>query len=357
MIRIVLVTAMILVASGCAGNWSILQLTDNDYDDYESDISGSRVAWISDTGDVPRGEMYLCDDGRIKRLAGTLLANRTPDVSETAVAWVGSRVTGPGDPIEPREVALYDGEVTRQLSVGVGATSVHVSGPCASWAGSDWGGDLEVFLYDGTRVVQLTQNDYVDDYPDLSGTNVVWRGASQIFFYDGETVRQISGDDYLCYGPRISGSYVAWTAAVGEQTEVFFYDGATVTRVTDNVHNDQHVQIDGTHVVWQGFDGNDWEIFLYDGQALRQITDNDYDDVEPEISGSNVAWTAMFPGGNASDIFFYDGRTITRLTHDDLPDRVGGISGSTVLYEHHDGNDWELLLATRPDEALAPQED
>ena len=45
------------------------------------------------------------------------------------------------------------------------------------WMGSD--GDSEIFLYDGSETIRLTNNEIDDVFPALSGDNVVWQSSAE----------------------------------------------------------------------------------------------------------------------------------------------------------------------------------
>lgn len=63
-------------------------------------------------------------------------------------------------------------------------------------------------------IVQLTDDDYPDGYPQVSGSNVVWQGWDgndyEIFLYDGTTTIQLTDNDCADRPPRVSGSNVVW---------------------------------------------------------------------------------------------------------------------------------------------------
>lgn len=75
------------------------------------------------------------------------------------------------------------------------------------WVGYD-GNDNEIYSWDGNSVTQITDNDYNDAHPQLSGKNVVWMGSSadsaEIYFWDGNTIKQITDNDYVDRDPQIS---------------------------------------------------------------------------------------------------------------------------------------------------------
>ena len=65
-----------------------------------------------------------------------------------------------------------------------------------------------------------------------------------IFFWDGNTVTQITDNDYADRSPKISGNSVVWMGFHdGNDWEIFFWDGITVTQVTDNDSDDMYPAI------------------------------------------------------------------------------------------------------------------
>ena len=76
---------------------------------------------------------------------------------------------------------------------------------------------LRIFLYNGSETIQLTDNDVADNFPQISGENVVWQGGNE-----------------------------------GGDTEIFFYNGSETIQLTDNDVADNFPQISGDNVVWQG---------------------------------------------------------------------------------------------------------
>ena len=121
--------------------------------------------------------------------------------------------------------------------------------------------------------------------------------------YDGLSVKQLTDNDYNEYNPKISGSNVVWNGKPdGNDYEVFLYDGSSITQITDNDYWEQSPEVSGSNVVWHADpDGNDAEIFLYDGSSITQITDNDRSDWVPKISGMTVAW--QHDDGHDTEIF------------------------------------------------------
>lgn len=221
-----------------------------------------------------------------------------------------------------------------------------ISGGNVVWEGDD-GNGWEIFFWDGSTITQLTDNDYVDDrMPQISGGNVVWQSEdyiqSDIYFYDGSTITNITNNSYYNGGPQVSGDNVVWGGWDGNDWEVYFWDGSTITQVTDNSFEHRYADISGNNITWRGWDDNDWEIFFWDGSTITQLTNNTSKDILPSISGSNVIWQGS--DANDTEIYFWDGSTVTQLTDNDYSDSGLGISGDNVIWSGNDSNDWEVFI-------------
>jgi hypothetical protein len=62
------------------------------------------------------------------------------------------------------------------------------------------------------------------------------------------------------------------------------------------------------------------------------------------MSGSYVAWSG-YVGGGSREIFMHDGASVKRLTDNIYDDRNADVSGGQVVWEGHDGNDYEIFTA------------
>lgn len=174
-----------------------------------------------------------------------------------------------------------------------------------------------------TGVLQITDNNYKDTQPQISGKNKVWQG-------------KVDGADY----------------------EIFFNDGKVTTQLTDNDSNDIAPQVSGNQVVWQGLTANDpndpnnvdWEIFYDDGHETLQLTDNSYDDIRPQISGNIVVWQGRafdpnHPNSHDWEIFAYvDGRII-QVTDNHTNDSFPQVSRHRIVWQGRDDHSMEIFTA------------
>ena len=349
------------------GEWTFIQLTDNDLRDYDSDIDGDVVVWVGEEGFGRRREIFMYDGTQVRQLTDDRFSDEFPQVSGSTVVWRSNRPQDPEDTLGAPQVMIYDGSAVRQLTTGLGVYQIDVDGPYITWAGLTEQETAGIFLFDGEDIREITSDARWSQHPVVSAEgNVAWTGWDgedwQIFLHQEGATRVAGLARNQPRPPQISGQNVAWVAGphphmnardrFGRHKEVYVYDGNYVRQLTDNEYEDAHVAVSGQNAVWQSFDGHDYEIFLFDGWTVTRLTDNQHDDLRPVISGSNVAWAADLP--DSREIFFFDGQAAIQLTNDEYEDRLGAISGSTVVYEHWDGNDWEIRLAVRRDQTRTP---
>ena len=203
------------------------------------------------------------------------------------------------------------------------------------WQSTSENENDEIFFFNGSQTIQLTNNDVADIFPQISGNNIVWQSGNlgsetEIFFYDGNENIQLTDNDVADIFPRISGNNIVWQSGnLASETEIFLYDGSENIQLTDNDVPDNFPRISGNNVVWQGGADDAAEIFFYDGNETIQLTDNDVPDNFPRISGNNVVWQSG--AGDAAEIFFYDGSETIQLTDNDVPDTFGPDSLASVL--------------------------
>jgi len=315
--------------------WSIIQLTDNDYDDSQPQIYGSNVVWYGFDGN---NEIFFYDGNTTTQL--TTNNNYSDDYDWFQI--YGSNVVWIGSDGNDTEIFFYDGNTTTQLTNNLCSDlSPQIHGSNIVWRSWD-GNDYEIFFYDGNTTTQLTNNIYRDCSPRIHGSNVAWLGEPdgndyEIFFYDGNTTTQLTNNIYDDYSPQIHGSNVVWQGRGGlgwdrSDYEIFCN---TTGQLTNNSYDDRSPQIHGSNVVWEG----GGEIFFYEGNTTTQLTNNSYTDHSPHIYGSNVVWEGW------GEIFFYDGSTTTQLTDNNYYGGMSQVYGSNVVWCAFDGNDWEIFLA------------
>lgn len=205
-----------------------LQLTDNNSRETSVDISGQNVVW-NGVGNT----IYLYDGTSTTTLPDTGVS---PHVSGNQVVWE-SYTGGRKD-----QINLYDGNSISQI---VNNDTVWLQGffdGNVVWTQWD-GNDYELFRYDGNTTLQITDNDFNDRLSsnsvpgsstalsstavDGSGDNLVWSSYVddnwEIFYYDGTQTIQITDNDIDDLNPKISGDRVVWSTG-GTTSDVFLYE-------------------------------------------------------------------------------------------------------------------------------------
>jgi hypothetical protein len=184
--------------------------------------------------------------------------------------------------------------------------------------------ECEVFLYDRTQVIQLSDTDYYAENPAINDNGqVVWNedhgySDAEIFFYDGTSVSQLTDDSYANLYPELNESgEIVWLQYDGSLRALFFYDGTTTTRIADSSGPFRSYRInDNGNIVWsQEDDDGDQEIFLYDGTTTIQLTANDFRDDQPQINNSGqVVWQGQTATSTDTEVYLYDGQNVIQLT-------------------------------------------
>jgi len=221
----------------------------------------------------------------------------------------------------------------------------------------------EVFLYDGTSTLQLTDNDYPDSphhIPDINEDgHVVWQGCPgttgnncdtvyEIFLYDGVSTIQLTDDEYPNVYPKINDQgKVVWSRCEGDSTydcrfaerEILLYDGTTTIQLTDNDTDDSgHSITDSGYVSWVGMSNGRPEIFLYDGTSTIQVTDNNFDMSWSLNENGHAVWLYS-PDGLDSEVFLYNGTSTVQLTDNDYNDKYPSINDNGYVMWFGDTTD------------------
>ena len=321
--------------------YTVSQLTENSYDDRLPLINADGdVVWSGNGGSGTDFEVFLYDGSSITQLTDNSYDDTAYGINDNGyVVWYGWDGTDfeiflyNGSSTDQVTDNSYDdiGYGMDVIPHAINSNGYIVWQGCdGGSSGSCEGGDWEIFLYDGSAITQLTDNSYDDDYPQINENgHVAWQGCAgggdcpatyigdgwEIFLYDGSTTVRLTDNASYDGHPQISANGdVVWQGWDGADNEIFLYNGSTTEPLTDNSSNDIDPQINAAgHVVWVG----DREIFLYDGSATTQLTDNTYEDNNPQIGDSgHVVWHGR--GGTEEldmEIFLYDGRTTTRITN------------------------------------------
>ncbi|MFH0981734.1 MAG: hypothetical protein V2A79_09365 [Planctomycetota bacterium] len=189
--------------------------------------------------------------------------------------------------------------------------------------------------------IQLTNNAYGDSLMSMAGDYVTWTASDgndlEVFLYDGAGVSQLSNNTVDDVEPHTDGNWVVWVRIdTGNDSDIVAYNGTNVFAITDDAYpisNDHPKVSDGQVIWWQ------WPtmgIFLYSGGEPTRLDPDYHEEQSPVISHGYAAWRSgrSFPG--PADIIFYAGGSPIQLTNDDALDNAPLISGSLVVWSRYE---------------------
>ncbi len=335
-----------------AERWRVEQITDDDVDDIQYRVSDTHVAWRHNHGNA--AEAYYYDGRSACQVSNAktprLFANDSPALDGATLVWLGFA--------NNYDLWMFDGEKATRLTQTSGRheRSPSISAGTVVWkVPAENEKDHEIYLWRDGKTVRLTENDYEDSSPMVSGQHVVWQGKNgedwEIFLYDGTSTRQLTNNQHDDIEPRVCGRHVVWRGHDGNDWEIFLHEGGRTVRLSQNDYDDLEPRVWDGQVVWTAKSDGDSEIVLYDGISARPLTVNDYDDQHPQIHGRHVAWQGKV--GDDWELFVRTDRRIRQLTDNDYDDTLPVLGGLGLVWHGKVGSDWDLFLA-RPMSLPAP---
>lgn len=324
------------------------QLTSNNKNDTDPQVSGDRVVWQSYDG--TNYEIYTWTPaGGTTRLATSSHPLTGPQVSGDRVVWYGS--DGHDDEIFTWTSSSGPVQVTNNNTRD---DAPQVSGDRIVWRGNDINNYYSyVFTWTPTGgVVPITSAGSCNDGPLISNGRVVWAGDSGLFTWTpaGGKVKLGDGGEWL----DISGDRVVWDDVVGGGTnmssEIFTWTPADgVKRITTNSYVDNFPRVSGDRIAWNGTGAADWEAFTWTpASGVVQLTSDNYNDLEPKVSGNRVVWERrpLSPLGAAGEIMMWTPAAgKVPVTSNNLKDSAPEVSGNRIVWMRYDGHDWEIYTA------------
>lgn len=176
--------------------------------------------------------------------------------------------------------------VASKLGIGASTTEAATSRVYAQAGEND---DKEIYYEDANGKTQITTNEYDDDSPsyDENSSIILWHalinGRYQIMFYDkspaGIGFRQLTDTEYNNTNPYISGKSAVWQGWVNNNWEIFYVKDVTapsleIRQITSTVENDMFPHLSEKFITWQSFFEDTWHVFVYDMETgeTSQIT-------------------------------------------------------------------------------------
>jgi hypothetical protein len=301
--------------------------------------------------------------GEIVQLTDNEFNDVTPQIDDGMVTWVCSGETD-------GEVFLFDGTIVLQLtdytnddSVYIYPSSPQIDDGMVTWTCGIWYDHTnyveDVYFYDGTSVVLLTDSFLWDSGPQIDDGMITWQSSElspypghsnigTIVLYEGGSIQTIyANEGGVAYEPQIDDGIVVWrgTDYSSGDGDILLYDGTSVEVISTNPREDADPHIHNGMVTWWGWDGHDGEIFLYDGTSVIQLTQNNVEDGQPDINNGMVTWCGRDETNQRnSEIFLYDGTSVVQITDDTLWYQAPQIDDGMITWMGYDGHDSEIFL-------------
>jgi hypothetical protein len=345
------ITCICRAAQPDSPGWTITQLTYNDYSDFEPSISGVNVTWLGkDAGLTSDSEVYFYNGNTIIKLTNDDVIQAYPQVSGYNVVWY--TYYDPHSP-EDGEIFLYNGSSVTQITDNEETDAfADICGSNVAWAGIVANHHV-IFLYRNGTTTQVTDSsvDVVDF--DVSESHIAWSVYDQhdmeIFYYDidSASTTQITDTQYNDKWPDLSGHNLVWVGGWHSDTqgddEIFLYDGSTTTQLTSNDFMDDHVQMADRNIIWYAHDVGEFRLMFYNGLVAFHLVTREQFDISSHLSDSTVVWSAN--DGKGDEIFVYNGSTITQLTDNDYDDRNPKVSGRNIVWDAANLDQREIFMA------------
>jgi len=178
-------------------------------------------------------------------------------------------------------------------------------------------------------VIQLTDNDLTDVYPDVYHGKVVWTQApglsdlGEIMLYDfyNNTTTQISPGGGIHNTPHIYENEVAWIGyGWGSTNPVYYYDGSTTQQIAQANRGRYSMEISEGGVVWRAYYGDYYPdtiwIEYYNPDSDQVYLLDEFLDREGrlegrvDIDGNEIVWDHdMYPQFEREIYYYCNGDT------------------------------------------------
>ncbi|RYD83336.1 MAG: T9SS type A sorting domain-containing protein [Sphingobacteriales bacterium] len=145
------------------------------------------------------------------------------------------------------------------------------------------------FLIQAQQIQQLTKNNYWDAGIDMYQGKVVWQSgdisvfdkqSAEIFLAEGNKIQQITNNGSFNFGPKIGGKYVVWAQwiknkyGVNDRNALMCYDGKKIFCLDSSIGNLYHNTVN-KYVLWLDDSPNSDRVLLFDGEKTVEFTDAD----------------------------------------------------------------------------------
>lgn len=319
------------------------QLTSDFVDDTNPiAFDDGNVAWTKGLGLESEVFVYLASTAVTLQITTNGVCDGQVTAAGDLVAYVRDR-TNPTE--KPTQVLVFDAGTRAGLrldSDSLRDEDPHTDGHWVAWVGWD-ATDPEIYLWDGTRVQRLTNNDTVDLPPVVCNQAVTWAGFDghdwEIYRYEDGRISQLTDtpgsevEPACASGPM--GDYIAWAELTTPRTLWLALRPAgattfTVQRIGQLWGDGPVLDLSPVGLCWVAPDlrgGPDGEIAYREhlGEVVY-LTDNGPYESAPRISQSVVTWVSGFLAEAEVWLAVPDGAPPTAVVT--MPDDGGVVGGA-----------------------------
>ena len=289
----------------------IHKITDNTADDIAPSLYDGKIAWESDVdGDL---EIYYWDGTTTHKVTNNTADDTSPSLYEDKIAWssnvdgdweiyYGNRckiqqITDDNDDDYDGEPSLYNGTIAWERNVD--------------------GSSSEIYYWNGTTTIQITDSAPEDNMPSLYNGTIAWESDGDIYFWNSTTGNIDNITDSADYNvePSLSNGKIVWTSEsdIDLVKEIYFLastDGlATPVQITENTgdEGEPSASLYETTIAWDSAEDGDYEIYYWpdNGTPIQKITDNASEDWYPSLYNGKIAWQSYTDGD--WEIYYWDG--------------------------------------------------
>jgi len=176
---------------------SVIDLSTGDIDNSHAHISNGWVVWESEDRDYEarNSAIYVWDGTTITQISNGDFRDSNPHTDGERVVWL--REIGAST-----EVMLWDGTTTTQLTDDLFDEAFpKVDGAQVVWVNSN----SQVLLWDGNTTIELSASAPIRDADvQMTGNHVVWQQGDDIYYYNGTEAVQLTDSESLDRRPQVS---------------------------------------------------------------------------------------------------------------------------------------------------------
>lgn len=288
---------------------------------YSPSLHDGKIAWIKYHQDNNEYGLYYWDGNTIFQISRNQMMKYTPSTFQGTIAWSQKRSDNSGT-----EILYWDGISTRLVTNDGHAPS----------------------LFNGK--IAFTRND-------------------EIYLWDGSSIIQITNNSRRNRRPSLYENTIAWDMHNGTNTEIVFYDGSTTIAVTDTLSFDsQNACLNNGKIAFIGKPSGSPEIYyaepilsvpnhLPSDGAINVLVDSDIIvTFVDEINPITLETTSFYITGVAGSISYdYDTKTATFTPTTDLNYETTYTATVTTNVEDLMGNSfpadytWSFTTGPAPD--------